>query len=183
MIYYDVIPDTFVGEVCIASTDKGLCSVMLGNRPRRRFESKLREMFPEEPVVPDPRRLRPYRRELEEYFAGKRDRFESPIDLRAVRGAFHRKVLRKLKGVPPGRVISYGELAARSGSPRAARAVGAAMAANPLPIVIPCHRVIASAGRLGGFSGGIRQKKKLLGHEGVEPTRQSLLRASARGTR
>jgi O-6-methylguanine DNA methyltransferase len=180
MIYYDVIPRTFVGAVYIAVTDKGLCAVMMGNRTRKRFEEQLTEMFPGETAKADRRRLGPYRQELEEYFDGKRVVFTKPVDLRAVKGPFHRKVLRKLKELPPGRVISYGDLAARSGSPRAGRAVGTAMAANPLPIVNPCHRVVASEGRLGGFSGGISQKKQLLNHEGFKTTRESLLRASRR---
>lgn len=183
MIYHDVIPDTFLGDVCLAATEKGLCAVTVGNRKGRRWETRLRGMFPGESLARDRRRLAPYRRELEEYLAGKRIRFTTPLDLRAVQGPFHRKVLRKLKELPHGRVISYGELAARAGSPRAARAVGAAMAGNPLPIVIPCHRVVAAAGRLGGFSSGISQKKRLLAHEGVRPTREGLLSASRRLSR
>jgi O-6-methylguanine DNA methyltransferase len=180
MIYFDVLPGTFVGSVYFATTDKGLCAVMLGGRTRARFRKEIAEMFPGETVKEDRKRLAPYRKELEEYFAGKRDRFTKPVDLRAIRGPFHRKVLRKLKTLRLGRVISYGELASLSGSPGAARAVGAAMAANPIPVVIPCHRVVAASGGLGGFSGGLSQKKKLLNHEGVKPTRQSLLKASRR---
>ncbi|MEJ2720167.1 MAG: methylated-DNA--[protein]-cysteine S-methyltransferase [bacterium] len=178
MIYHDAITGTFLGDVCFAATEKGLCAVTVGNKKGARWEARLRTMFPGEPLAKDPRRLAPYRRELEEYIAGTRIRFATPVDLRAVRGPFHRKVLRKLKGLPYGRLISYSELAARAGSPRAARAVGAAMAGNPLPIVIPCHRVIAAGGRLGGFSSGVSQKKRLLVHEGVEPTRAGLLNAS-----
>ncbi|UCH83701.1 MAG: methylated-DNA--[protein]-cysteine S-methyltransferase [Candidatus Latescibacterota bacterium] len=179
MIYYDVIPHTFVGSVYVAATDKGLCAVMLGDRTRKRFRKQLAAVFPGEAIKQDPVQIRPYRKELEEYFAGKRDRFTKPVDLRAIQGPFQRKVLRKLKNLPLGQVITYGELASRAGSPRAARAVGAAMAANPVPVVIPCHRVVASSGRLGGFSGGgLPQKRKLLKHEGVKPTREGLLKAN-----
>jgi methylated-DNA-[protein]-cysteine S-methyltransferase len=97
--------------------------------------------------------LRQASRELAEYFAGERRAFEVPLDLSGW-PPFTRKILEELCKVPYGETLTYGELAARAGSPRAARAVGQAMAANPLPIIIPCHRVVAADGRLGGYSGG-----------------------------
>jgi methylated-DNA-[protein]-cysteine S-methyltransferase len=97
--------------------------------------------------------LRQAGRELAEYFAGRRQAFEVPLDLSG-RPSFTRKILEELRKVPYGATLTYGELAARAGYPRAARAVGQAMAANPLPIIIPCHRVVAADGRLGGYSGG-----------------------------
>lgn len=103
------------------------------------------------------------RHELAEYFAGQRRSFAVPLALCGL-PPFTRKVLAELQTVPYGETLTYGELAARVGAPRAARAVGRAMAANPLPIVIPCHRVVAGGGRLGGYSGG----------EGL-PTKQWLL--------
>jgi methylated-DNA-[protein]-cysteine S-methyltransferase len=92
-------------------------------------------------------------RELTEYFAGRRQTFEVPLDLSGW-PPFTEKILEELRKVPYGETLTYGELAARAGCPRAARAVGQVMAANPLPIVIPCHRVVAANGRLGGYSGG-----------------------------
>jgi methylated-DNA-[protein]-cysteine S-methyltransferase len=83
-------------------------------------------------------------------------------------GDFYSKVWKELVKVPFGKTISYGELAARAGSPRAARAVGSAMANNPIPILVPCHRVITSDGKLGGFGGGLDMKRWLLRHEGIE---------------
>jgi methylated-DNA-[protein]-cysteine S-methyltransferase len=97
--------------------------------------------------------LRQAGRELAEYFAGRRQTFEVPLDLSGW-PPFTRKILEELRKVPFGATLTYGELAARAGYPRAARAVGQAMAANPLPIIIPCHRVGAADGRLGGYSGG-----------------------------
>jgi len=91
--------------------------------------------------------------QLEQYFAGQRRCFHLPIDLSGL-PPFTRRVLETLQAVPFGASITYGELAVRAGTPRAARAVGQAMAANPLPIIIPCHRVLAVGGRLGGYSGG-----------------------------
>lgn len=106
------------------------------------------------------------RQELEEYFAGRRRTFAVPLDLTGL-PPFTRHVLEVLRGVPCGETLSYGELAQRTGNPRAARAVGRAMAVNPLPIVIPCHRVVAAGGKPGGYSGGggLQTKEWLLALE------------------
>jgi methylated-DNA-[protein]-cysteine S-methyltransferase len=176
MIYYDFIPRTMIGNTLIAATGRGLCAVLIGERTKKGFEKKLAGMFPGETLEESPRHMQSYRKELHEYFSGKRTRFAEPVDLCAVRSPFRRKVLRKLHKLPFGRVTSYGALASQSGSPGAARAVGTAMATNPLSIVIPCHRVVASSGGLGGYGGGLPTKEKLLRHEGVEPTRSNLLR-------
>ncbi|MDW8478857.1 MAG: methylated-DNA--[protein]-cysteine S-methyltransferase [Xanthomonadales bacterium] len=100
--------------------------------------------------------------ELEEYFAGRRRSFALPLDPRGT--PFQLKVWRALAAIPYGATLGYGELAARLGRPGGARAVGQALAANPLPIVLPCHRVVAARG-LGGYAGGIRVKRWLLAHE------------------
>jgi len=105
-------------------------------------------------------------RELDEYFHGERRHFTVPVDLSLVSG-FRREVLEILRGVPFGVVISYGELARRAGRPLAARAVGGAMRSNPIPLLVPCHRVGASDGSLGGFSGGLDVKRKLHEIEGI----------------
>ena len=169
MICYDIIPHSFVGDVLIAASEKGLCAVMFGKPNKQSLISSIEKMFPEEPVEHRPSSMVPYRQELEDYFAGKRTKFSQPVDLAAVRGSFQRKVLNKLAQVPFGRTVTYGELASRAGAPNAARAVGGAMAANPLAVVIPCHRVVASGGGLGGYSAGLSKKKKLLAHEGLWP--------------
>ncbi len=102
-------------------------------------------------------------RQLREYFAGTRSEFDLPL---APQGTpFQRSVWRKLQEIPYGETISYGELARRVGNPKASRAVGSANGANPLPIVIPCHRVIAGDGTLGGFGGGLPTKQTLLALE------------------
>ena len=102
-------------------------------------------------------------RQLREYFAGERTEFDLPL---APRGTeFQRSVWRQLRGIPYGETISYGELARRVGNPKASRAVGSANGKNPLPIVIPCHRVIAGDGTLGGFGGGLPTKQTLLALE------------------
>lgn len=168
MIYYGLMRGTIVGDVFIAATKQGLCAVSIGKKTDARFRADLARKFPGERFEKSPSRLGPYRRELDEYFRGRRERFTVPIDLSGVGGRFQRKVLHELRRVPFGRVLTYGELAARCGSPRAARAVGAAMAANPLAIVVPCHRVVAASGGLGGYSAGLSKKRKLLSHEGVD---------------
>jgi methylated-DNA-[protein]-cysteine S-methyltransferase len=104
-------------------------------------------------------------RQMGEYFDGRRRKFELPLDLSEVR-VFQRDVLTTLLEVPYGEVVTYGELATLSGHPGAARAVGGAMRGNPLPIIIPCHRVLPSAGGLGGFGGRPDLKRRLLELEG-----------------
>jgi len=103
--------------------------------------------------------------ELGEYFAGQRRGFTVPVELSAVSGFFAR-VLSELCKVPYGAVVTYGQLAALAGKPKAARAVGAAMRNNPVPIVVPCHRVVAANGDIGGFTPGLEIKRRLLGVEG-----------------
>lgn len=107
-------------------------------------------------------------RQLTEYFAGDRKEFELPL---APQGTeFQRAVWQRLCEIPYGQTISYGELARRVGNPKASRAVGSANGANPIPIVIPCHRVIASSGGLGGFGGGLPVKSALLALEATQLT-------------
>jgi methylated-DNA-[protein]-cysteine S-methyltransferase len=104
-------------------------------------------------------------RELREYFAGERREFSVPLDFTGTE--FQNKVWRALRSIPFGETRSYGELAAQIGAPKASRAVGAANGRNPIPIILPCHRVIGSSGSLTGFGGGLPMKKQLLAHEQV----------------
>lgn len=108
--------------------------------------------------------------ELDEYFAGRRHRFTMPVDISVVDAGFPRAVYEVLhRDVPFGETVSYGELAEMAGRPGAARAVGNAMSRNPVPIVVPCHRVVAAGGRIGGYGpSGVGTKRFLLALEGVE---------------
>jgi methylated-DNA-[protein]-cysteine S-methyltransferase len=106
-------------------------------------------------------RLDDERRELDEYLSGKRRRFEISLDWQLVRG-FGRRVLEATARIPYGAVSSYKQVATEAGSPRASRAAGNALGANPLPIVVPCHRILHSGGGLGGYTGGIERKRLLL---------------------
>jgi methylated-DNA-[protein]-cysteine S-methyltransferase len=101
------------------------------------------------------------RRELDEYFDGRRRHFALPLDWTLV-GPFGRRVLRVTSQIPYGGVLSYAEVAAEAGSPRGSRAAGNALGANPIPIVVPCHRVLRSGGALGGYGGGLERKRFLL---------------------
>jgi len=105
------------------------------------------------------------RRQLAEYFARTRTTFDVPLD--PAGSAFQRRVWDALRAIPYGTTLSYSELARRLGDPRATRAVGAANARNPIPIIVPCHRVVGASGQLTGFGGGLDRKRWLLEHEGV----------------
>lgn len=107
--------------------------------------------------------------ELADYLAGRRRAFSLPVDWQLVGSDFVRRVLAACAAIPWGERRTYGELAAAAGAPQAARAVGNAMAANPLPIIVPCHRVVAAGGGLGGYSSGIWRKRWLLTLEGQLP--------------
>jgi methylated-DNA-[protein]-cysteine S-methyltransferase len=111
------------------------------------------------------------RRELDEYFAGRRRRFEVTLDWSLIT-PFARRVLRMTAAIPYGGHLSYAEVAAEAGSPRGARAAGNALGSNPIPIVIPCHRVLHSGGGLGGYGGGLERKRYLLELEGARAPRR-----------
>jgi methylated-DNA-[protein]-cysteine S-methyltransferase len=154
-----------VGELLLAATPRGLVTIsyMDGDVLDAQLERLARRVSPR--VLAAPRRVDPVRRELEEYFAGGRHRFDVPLDWRLTAG-FGRRVLQATARVPYGAVASYAEVAAAAGSPRGSRAAGNALGSNPLPIVVPCHRILRSGGALGGYTGGIERKKALLAIEG-----------------
>lgn len=162
-MYYDVIERTPIGRVVVAATGDGVCWVGIGEHADARL---LRGAFPDARVEKKPSELAPVRFQLQEYFAGTRTTFTLRLDLRAVQSDFNVSVLEACRTIPFGHTLTYGELAERAGSPGAARAVGAAMSSNPVPIVVPCHRVVATSG-LGGFTGGVATKRTLLAHEGA----------------
>jgi methylated-DNA-[protein]-cysteine S-methyltransferase len=119
-------------------------------------------------ILAAPERTDAARRQLDEYFAGTRHAFDVPIDWRLLRG-FREAVLRATATIPFGSVSSYREVAAAAGSPNAYRAAGNALGSNPIPIVVPCHRVLHAGGGLGGYTGGLHRKRFLLDLEGVLP--------------
>jgi methylated-DNA-[protein]-cysteine S-methyltransferase len=113
-----------------------------------------------------PARLDEVRRELDEYFEGRRHDFDLPIDW-SLASQFGRRILKAAAAIPFGQVSTYGKVAAQAGNPKASRAAGRALGANPIPIVVPCHRVIGSSGQLTGYTGGLHRKVALLQIEGV----------------
>jgi methylated-DNA-[protein]-cysteine S-methyltransferase len=157
-VSYD-IADTPVGPLLVAVTDQGLCRISFDPEPERQTEHLARTFGVR--VLRVARAVDPVRQELDEYFEGRRREFDFPIDLRG-RSEFSRLVLEQLARVPYGEVTTYGSLAARTGRPRAARAVGTIMNRNPIPIVLPCHRVVGSTGSLVGYGGGLDRKRQLL---------------------
>ncbi len=161
--------DTPLGCMGVVFTEQALLRIHLPLESREATLTELSFLHPTaQPARPFPR-IQSYLDELTRYFQGKpHDFFKVPLVLSAL-PAFHQRVLLAARNIPFGTTISYGELAREAGSPLASRAVGQALGKNPYPILIPCHRVFASGGKIGGFSayGGIDTKKKLLALEGI----------------
>lgn len=163
---------TDIGPLFLAATPAGLVNVVFhaSDAVRGKALERLTSRLGSEPVeAPGSPLLAEAIRQVEAYFAGERHDFDLPLDWSLISG-FNRQVLRELNsGVPFGSVVGYGDLAARVGQPGAAQAVGVAMGSNPLPVVVPCHRVVERDGGIGGFGGGLETKRKLLALEGVLP--------------
>jgi methylated-DNA-[protein]-cysteine S-methyltransferase len=162
-VAYDLV-DTPIGTLLVAATERGLCRIAYDAEPERELDVLARAFGIR--VLRSAGPIDPARRQLDEYFEGKRQRFDLAVDLK-LQADFNRRVLRELARVPYGEVVTYGELAARAARPRAARAVGTVMNRNPLPIVLPCHRVIGANGKLVGYGGGLERKETLLRLEGA----------------
>jgi methylated-DNA-[protein]-cysteine S-methyltransferase len=154
------------GELLLAASSRGLLRVAF---PEEDVDSVLeriaRRISPR--IVEAPARMDRARRELDEYFAGGRRAFDLELDWSLVGGRFGRRVLEVASEIPYGGVLSYKEVASDAGSPRGSRAAGNALGSNPIPIVVPCHRVLHSGGGLGGYGGGLHRKRWLLELEGA----------------
>lgn len=161
---FDVLDETPVGPLLVGVTDRGVCRIAFDPDPERELERLARLYGPR--VLRSSKPVDRLRRELAEYFERRRRSFDLELDLR-VAPEYHRRVLAELARVEYGRTTTYGELAARTGNPRAARAVGAVMNRNPVPIVLPCHRVVGANGSLVGYGGGLDRKELLLRLEGA----------------
>lgn len=158
--------DSPLGPLLVAATPKGLVRVAYSQfrSPDEVLSELAGRISPR--VLEAPARLDPVRRELDEYFAGSRTAFEIPIDWSPLAG-FTRRVLRETAGIGFGQTSTYARVAGGAGSPRAVRAAGNALGANPMPVVVPCHRVLRTGGALGGYTGGIERKEFLLRLEGA----------------
>ncbi len=168
-VRYGLVPTAF-GELLVATTERGVCYIDLNVGPDARASVTRLEQWalrrltrPE--LQADGDAASEHARQLVEYAAGGRRRFELPLDL--VGTDFERSVWRELRRIGYGETTTYGEVARRLGSPGASRAVGGANGSNPVPIVVPCHRVLAAGGALGGFSAGLAWKRRLLALEGT----------------
>jgi methylated-DNA-[protein]-cysteine S-methyltransferase len=158
--------DSPLGPLVVAATPRGLVRVAYTDQgsPDEVLEALAARVSPR--VLEAPARLDRVRRELDEYFAGRRTQFETTIDWSQLAG-FTRKVLRATARIGFGDTGTYRSVATDAGSPRAVRAAGNALGANPMPVIVPCHRVLRSGGALGGYTGGIERKEFLLRLEGV----------------
>ena len=151
--------DSPLGRLLVAATERGLVRVAYETEPSEAVLEELARLSPR--ILEAPPRLDDVRRQLEEYFEGRRARFELPLDLRFAPG-FRARVLAAARQIPSGEVRTYRDVATEAGNARAVRAAGSALGANPIPIVVPCHRVVRSDGSLGGYVGGLDRKRFLL---------------------
>ncbi len=163
--------DSPVGRLLLATTPRGLIRLAYVDYADEDavLEHLATNVSPR--VLAAPRKLDEPRRELDEYFAGARRRFEIPLDWRLSRG-FSRRVLEATAKIPYGATATYKQMAAQAGSPRASRAAGNALGSNPIPIIVPCHRILHSGGGLGGYTGGLEKKRMLLTVEGYSGLKQ-----------
>ncbi|MGB9626603.1 MAG: methylated-DNA--[protein]-cysteine S-methyltransferase [Phycisphaerae bacterium] len=154
------------GFAAIVYSDRGLCGLVLPESSEDAVRRRVRRDRPE--AVHDPSIAPSLQRRIRDYFAGRPVAFDCPVDLRAMT-PFQRRVLRACRRLRYGEVTTYASLARRVGRPRAARAIGAALARNPVPLVVPCHRVVSVGGGLCGFSapGGVDMKRRMLEHEAM----------------
>lgn len=156
--------DSPVGTLVLASTPQGLARLAYVDEGQE--DAVLQEIAARlsPRMLSAPARLDEPRRELDEYFSGRRRAFDVALDLRLL-SDFTRRVLTATAQIPYGGVSTYKQVATAAGSPRGSRAAGNALGSNPLPIVLPCHRVVHSSGGLGGYTGGLERKRTLLGIE------------------
>jgi methylated-DNA-[protein]-cysteine S-methyltransferase len=158
--------DSPLGPLVVAATPRGLVRLAYtkAGSEDEVLEDLAGKLSPR--ILEAPQRLDGARRELDEYFEGRREGFDLPIDWSLAHG-FTGKVLRQTARIGFGKTSTYSEVATRAGSPRAVRAAGNALGANPIPVVVPCHRVLRTGGALGGYTGGVERKEFLLRLEGV----------------
>jgi methylated-DNA-[protein]-cysteine S-methyltransferase len=162
-VAFDVIDDTPIGPLLVGVSDRGVCRISFDAEPEHHLEVLARQFGPR--VLRSSKPVERVRRELDEYFAGRRQHFDIEPDVRFL-PEYNRIVLEELARVEYG-TTTYGTLAAQTGNPRAARAVGTVMNRNPIPIILPCHRVIGASGSLTGYAGGLDRKEQLLRLEGA----------------
>jgi methylated-DNA-[protein]-cysteine S-methyltransferase len=165
MIYYTRLASPW-GPLFVAGTERSVCSCeFINGKDIAKLLSRLQKLNQHVLVKEDPQPLASAINCLKRYFAGEPENLDQPLDFQGSR--FQMQVWSTLRRIPAGKVATYGDIATRIGRPRGARAVGQACGRNPIVLFVPCHRVVAANGRLGGFGGGLSLKKALLKHEGV----------------
>lgn len=162
---YDVC-DSPVGPLWVAIGPRGVAAIQFGREPSAWDLRRLVRVFGPG-IVPDRKRSAPLSRELDQYFEGRRRTFGIPFDLRGLT-PFQERVLRTTSRIGYGQLMTYAAVARKAGNEKASRAAGGAVGSNPIPIVVPCHRVVASDGTLGGYGGGLGVKRYLLAIERIE---------------
>lgn len=160
MIYYTTIK-TQIGNLGLVRDDDSLLKIYLPNEEIS--EQSLQRIYPNENIVENKSGFEDVITQLTEYFEGKRKRFN--IKTKIIISPFYKNALAEVAKVPYGETVSYSQIANKLNNPKAARAVGSANACNPLPIIIPCHRIIANNGKLGGYAGGLMMKQYLINFE------------------
>jgi methylated-DNA-[protein]-cysteine S-methyltransferase len=156
--------DSPFGPLTLAATDQGLVLLSYPENDLDQALARLAERISPR-VLELPARLEPVRRQLDQYFAGKRTQFDVPVDRRLAAGEYFQRILRATEDIPYGQTLTYRQIAERAGNVKAVRAAGSGLGSNPIPIVVPCHRVIATGGGLGGYTGGVERKQQLLALE------------------
>jgi AraC family transcriptional regulator, regulatory protein of adaptative response / methylated-DNA-[protein]-cysteine methyltransferase len=164
------ITDIKLGRLLVASSEKGLCMVSIGKSDKE-LERKIHDQFPSESVKRDDRAMRSMASDVKGRVEGKNLDVKVPLDLRGT--PFQMDVWKEMLRIPAGSTRSYADVAKRIGRPKAFRAVANACGANPVAIVVPCHRVVASAGQLGGYGLGLDRKIAILAAEGVTNSKWS----------
>jgi len=165
-VAYAVV-DTPVGKVVAAQTKRGLATLSYEDGRLDRLLERLSDGLSPR-ILEAPGRLDEVRRELDEYFEGKRHGFDLKIDLSLIKTPFAKRLLQATARIPFGETRTYRDMATAAGNPLAVRAAGNALGHNPIPIVVPCHRVLRSGGAIGGYTGGLDRKIRLLATEGIE---------------
>jgi methylated-DNA-[protein]-cysteine S-methyltransferase len=159
------------GELLVARTDRGVVRIALPTeRGRHRSHEEVLEELAEvvsPRVLESPKRLDEERRELEDYFEGRRQKFDVPVDWSLTAPGFRNRALHAVARIPYGKTKTYTEIAKQAGNPRAFRAAGSACGYNPIPLIVPCHRVVPSSGGIGQYGGGPEMKQALLDREGA----------------
>ena len=165
-VHIGYLEESPFGKIYLAVSPHGICRVSSESQSITQFAEEVEEIYPSMEIIFNNDLISELITKLDDYFSGGRHNIDFPLDLNSMT-PFGKRVLIACSKVGYGETLSYGELALRAGSPRASRAVGTVMSKNPLPIVIPCHRVISASGKIGGYTGGLHKKRLLMSIEGI----------------